>query len=444
MRLYNSLSQQIEELGPTRPIKLYTCGPTVYDFAHIGNFRTYIFEDTLRRVLTANGYEVKHVMNLTDVDDKTIARSHSNYPELEPMAALSKLTLHYEAAFLADANSLGIDLTQSKLVRATDEIEAMQEIIKKIPNKYRSEDGVYFDIGKYKEYGALVKLDQRHSHHRINNDEYDKDHVADFALWKTKTGREPSWELKLDNHAIEGRPGWHLECSAIAVKYLGEPIDIHTGGIDLKFPHHENEIAQAQSASPDKFVKIFMHAEHLLVDNSKMAKSKQNFYTLRDVEDKGYHPLSFRLLMLQSHYRSQTNFTWEAVEAAQHFLLSLYNWAELSHQPNVPQLPDSVFDEILAAVSDDLATPRALAELAKLQHQRPRQELLQQLDQLFGLELSKRSDITVAQKQLLTDREAARANKDFVESDLLRSELEKQGIMVEDAESGSRWRRATL
>lgn len=446
MKLYNSLTKKIDKLTPVNDglVKLYTCGPTVYDFAHIGNFRTYIMEDILRRALKADGYKVQHVMNFTDVDDKTIARSGQDYPGIEPRAALAQLTSKFEQAFLADAHTLGIDLTETQTVRATAEIPAMQQLIASIPNRYTSDDGVYFDIGKAAHYGTLVKLDHSHDHHRIDNDEYDKDHVADFALWKVKKPGEPSWPFELEGKQIDGRPGWHIECSAIATKYLGQPFDIHTGGIDLTFPHHENEIAQSRAACDKPLANMFVHGEHLLVDGTKMAKSKGNFSTLRDIEAKGYHPLAFRLLVLQSHYRSQLNFTWESLAAAQHFLLSLYQWAETSHQPSIPQLDDSVIELVQAATANDLGTPEAIAQLAKLQTGRPSPELLAKLDGLLGLALSSRLDISSDLKVQVEAREHARGVKDFAESDRLRAELEKQGILVEDTELGPRWRRAAI
>jgi len=457
IKLHNTLTKRLDELQPIAPseVSMYTCGPTVYGRAHIGNLRTYIFEDILRRTLKISGYKVKHVMNITDVDDKTIARSRRDYPNDDPMAALRQLTSKYERAFLEDAQKVGIDLSASQIVKATDEIDEMKELIKKIPNKYIGDDGVYFDIEHYSDYGALVKLDRSHTHHRIANDEYDKEHVADFALWKTKKEGEPGWDFDVDGQAITGRPGWHIECSAIAAKYLGQPFDIHTGGVDLIFPHHENEIAQNRSASGKGLANIFVHSQHLLVDGKKMSKSLNNFYTLDDIEKKGYDPLAFRLLALQAHYRTQLNFTWQALAAAESFLNNLRAWADLKLQPQLghkKQAADAysqALDKIRSDLSGDLNTPQALSELSKLtalaeqQGVEPRklQLFLEQIDQLLGLELANRQDVDEAVKDLIAQREQARAAQDWPKADQLREQLIHQGVEINDTPHGPIWSR---
>lgn len=448
MKLYNSLTHKLEEFKPLRPkqASLYTCGPTVYDHVQIGNLRTFIFEDLLRRILKANGYEVQHVMNITDVDDKTIKRSRADYPDDEPMAALRKLTKHYEELFYKDAAAVGIDLSDSKIVKATDHIADMQKLIAEIPNKYVTDDGVYYDINQDKNYGVLVKLDRHHQHHRINNDEYDKEHVADFALWKAQNGDEPAWEFELDGHKLDGRPGWHIECSAMSVKYLGQPFDIHTGGIDLAFPHHENEIAQSRAATGGKsLANYFVHGEHLLVDGHKMSKSLKNYFTLKDLEERGYDPLAFRLLVLQSHYRGQTNFTWESLSAAQANLRSLQAWADQSHQ-DVGKITSAQIDKFkqtaLDALADDLGSPEALAALNQLTGQgAPSNELLKFVDKLLGLNLAARQDITTQQKELIKRREDARQKSDWEKSDKLRDELKEQGIELNDTLDRTIWAR---
>ncbi|OGL30276.1 cysteine--tRNA ligase [Candidatus Saccharibacteria bacterium RIFCSPHIGHO2_02_FULL_47_12] len=457
MKLYNSLTKKLEEFKPQtgNSVGLYTCGPTVYDHVHIGNLRTYIFEDTLRRSLKQLGYKVKHVMNITDVDDKTIARSHQKYPSDDPKEALKKLTRHYEDVFIKDAEALGIDFSESKIVRATEHVNQMQELIRNIPNKYMAADGVYFDITKYPDYGVFVNLDQSHTHHRIENDEYDKDHVADFALWKKKKeDHEPSWVFELDGQQLDGRPGWHIECSAMATHYLGQPFDIHTGGVDLKFPHHENEIAQSKSANGKDLSNVFLHAEHLLVDGHKMSKSLNNFYTLDDIAKKGYDPMAFRLLVLQSHYRSQLNFSWESLEAAQNALNTIMQWADLKHQPNATVMDEGIDanrwikENFLAPLADDLNTPTALSELFKLiARVQPGEKLsdqnyasiLTEIDKQLGLDVSDRPDIDEEQKQLIKQREQARDQKDWGKADELRKQLEEQGVGINDTPAGPIW-----
>lgn len=458
MQFYNSLTKKIEEFKPLKAgeVGLYTCGPTVYDHVHIGNLRTYIFEDILRRALKFNGLKVKHVMNLTDVDDKTIKRSQEQYPKDDAKTALKKMTRHYEEIFLEDAKKVGVDFSDTKFARATEHIEDMHALIQKIHNKYVAEDGVYFDIAKYPDYGVFVNLDNSHVHHRIRNDEYDKEHVADFALWKAAKANEPSWDFEIDAKNIAGHPGWHIECSAMSSKYLGQPFDIHTGGVDLKFPHHENEIAQSKAAHKTDLAKYFLHGEHLLVDGKKMAKSAKNFFTLEDILNKGFDPLAFRLLVLQSHYRSQLNFTWESLQASQIFLQRIHAMADRQFQPADAEsakvsdwfkLGKNNLEQFL---SEDLNTPKAIAWLAELtdffettpissEHTKQFMSFLGELDTLLGLDLVKRKDIDSTQKRTLSEREAARKAKDYTKADKLRTELEKQGIGLNDNSYGVTW-----
>ncbi|MBI2009028.1 cysteine--tRNA ligase [Candidatus Saccharibacteria bacterium] len=458
MRIYNTLSRRVEEFKPIKAgeVKLYTCGPTVYDHVHIGNLRTYIFEDILRRVLISNNFQVQHVMNITDVDDKTILRSKQEFPGEKPKQALGKLTRKYEELFYEDAYKVGIDFSHSKIIRATNHINDMRELIRRIPYKYTSDDGIYFDISQDKNYGTLVKLDRTHEHHRINNDEYDKDHVADFALWKTAEKDEPSWEFGIDGKNIAGRPGWHIECSAMSVKYLGQPFDIHTGGVDLIFPHHENEIAQSRAAINKPLANYFVHSEHLLVDGHKMSKTRANFYTLDNILTKGFDPLAFRVLTLQAHYRSQLNFTWESLDAAQSFLKRLQAWADLKFQPalghksNAGHNYDTVFKKLVRALSEDLNTAEALAEISKLVTQAESegvvieklQPMLKKLDQALGLGLANRKDVSPQIKKLIFRREQARKNQNWSEADHLRDELANQGIDINDTPHGPVWSRA--
>ncbi len=447
MKLFNSLTKTVEELKPISAghIKLYTCGPTVYDHVHIGNLRTYVFEDTLRRTLKAQGLGVEHVINITDVDDKTIRRSSEQYPDEEPRTALTKLTEHYEKQFLEDAKLINADLSQSKIARATEHIAEMQQLINEIPNKYIGDDGVYYDITKDPDYGVLVKLDHTHEHHRINNDEYDKDHVADFALWKKQSGDEPGWDFEIDGQDLKGRPGWHIECSAMSVKYLGQPFDIHTGGVDLKFPHHENEIAQSRAATAKPLANYFVHSEYLLVDGHKMSKKLKNFYILSDVLDKNFDPLALRLLFLQAHYRSQLNFTWDSLEAAAANLKAIQDWADLVHQTENSSSEENerVIAEIMTALEDDVNTPKAVAALNSYigSNNQPTMDLLERLDELLALDLAIRHDITDEQKALIQQRETARSENDWAESDRLRDQLKEQGISLKDSDDQTVWSR---
>lgn len=472
MKLYNTLLRQAEEFKPLEDnnVRMYSCGPTVYDHIHIGNLSAFIIADTLRRALRASGYNVTHIMNFTDVDDKTIRRSHEQYPELEPREALKKLTEHYGDIFLKDMALVGNDVPAYTFVKATDEkvIEGMQQLIHELYGggfAYIADDGVYFSIEAYKKsgktYGQLSEITSSStSEARIANDEYDKESAHDFALWKVQKEGEPSWEFELDGHELDGRPGWHIECSVMSSQNLGQPFDIHTGGIDLIFPHHENEIAQSTAGKEDPlYAACFVHNEHILVDGKKMSKSLNNFYTLQDIIDKGYDPLAFRLLVLQSHYRSQAHFSWENLEAAQNRLRDIYAWADLRHQTTLGSMPDELDqlfrttrEDILTAFGDDLNTSAALTALGKLMNHMTNIELpgvdgkysdgtLAFLENAFGLPLSNRPDITSEQKQIIGAREEARQNQDWAKSDELRNQLAGQGIGLRDTEHGAIWYR---
>ena len=283
LRLFNSLGKKIEVFKALKDktVRIYTCGPTVYERAHIGNLASFIYADTLHRVLSSAGYKVEHVMNITDVDDKTIAASRQEFPDDDPKEALKKLTGKYEKLFMKDLEAVGINTREIKFVRATDNVELMQKLIQKLLDAgiaYIADDGIYFSISKYqaagKTYGQLVEVTADSTEEsRINNDDYDKDNAHDFALWKKAKPDEPAWDFTVDGKDMAGRPGWHIECSAMSAHELGQPFDIHTGGVDLKFPHHENEIAQSTAADGDILASFFIHSEHLLVDDQKMSKS---------------------------------------------------------------------------------------------------------------------------------------------------------------------------
>lgn len=467
MKLYNTLlnSRKLEAVAPLdgQTVRIYSCGPTVYDHAHIGNLSSFIFADTLRRAVALAGFEVQHVMNYTDVDDKTIRRSREQYPQDMPEAALKKLTDHYIQLFNDDMQRIGNDLGGLHFVRATDPktIWRMKELITRLHEKgfaYIADDGVYFSIEAYKKagktYGQLLEVNAAStSEARIQNDEYDKESAHDFALWKKQKPDEPAWEFTLDGQDMTGRPGWHIECSVMSRQELGQPFDIHTGGIDLVFPHHENEIAQSTALEDNPVMAgIFAHNDHILVEGKKMSKSAHNFYTLEDIVQKGFDPLAFRLKVLQSHYRSQVNFTWESLEAAQNLLHSLRAWADLKHQKAAYNTEASEpyaahTRAMLAAAHDDLNMPEALRELAELAgagegagvDPEKIQPLLNIVDRLFGLRLSGRPDITHAQKDLIASREQARGAKDWAKSDALRDRLTVQGVGVRDTAHGPIW-----
>jgi cysteinyl-tRNA synthetase len=463
MHLHNTLTKDTTEFKPLAGKKacMYSCGPTVYDHIHIGNLRAFTVADTLRRTLEAAGKSVEHVMNITDVDDKMIKRSAEKYSDEDPNVALKKLAQEYEQIFMGDMRAIGNDVDVLEIERATDNIEGMQRLIQELYRAgfaYIADDGVYFSIEKYrksgKTYGQLIKLDTKNtSAARINNDEYDKEYVHDFALWKLQKTGEPAWEFELDGHNLLGRPGWHIECSVMSTKRLGQPFDIHTGGIDLIFPHHENEIAQSTAGKDSGFAKWFVHNEHLLVDGRKMSKSLNNFYTLEDLREKGIDLLAFRLMVLQSHYRSQMNFTWEVLESFQTTLKSFQMWADLRFQGyQSKELAENYKKSLEAfehAMRSDLQTPEALAYLNGMVNRvgelgvdaEAIQGTVAKIDAYLGLKLLEREDITEEQKQIIHKRQAARDKQDWKLSDELRDSLGKMGIGLNDTAQGQLWYR---
>jgi len=467
MQIFNTLSRKLEDFSPYHEssVGMYSCGPTVYDHIHIGNLSAFIAADTLRRVLSESGYMVKHVMNFTDVDDKTIRRSLERYPDLKPGEALQKLTREYEETFLKDMEAIGNSVGDINFVRATDSIEGMRRLIRELHDDgyaYVTDDGVYFSIGKYegsgKKYGQLLELTSSStSGSRIDNDEYDKESVHDFALWKKQKDGEPAWEFELDGVDLTGRPGWHIECSVMSVASLGQPFDIHTGGIDLIFPHHENEIAQSTAGSGEVYAKYFVHNEHLLVEGKKMSKSLNNFFTLEDIRKKGFDPLAFRLMVLQAHYRKQANFTWDNLESAQNRLQSYREMADLRWQANdqAPEYPkfSAACESLLKYAQEDLDTPMVLAEISKVANDLRENltisgddagqltEYLAAVDRLLGLQLLSSEDITTSQKQLLNERQAAKEANQWEKADDIRNQLSKQAIGIRDTKLGQVWYR---
>ena len=370
MQVYNTLTKKVEKFVPIdeNEVKLYCCGPTVYDFVHIGNVRTFIFYDIMRRTLLEDGFKVKQVINLTDVDDKTIKNS-----KLRGMN-LDEFTKKYIEYFFEDIDKVNIKRADV-YPRATENIEQMKAIVLGLIERgyaYTAEDGIYYSISKFKDYGKLSGAKVGGGVSRIKNDEYDKENATDFALWKNWT--DDDGDVYWDDNLPKGRPGWHIECSAMSLRYLGETLDIHSGGVDLIFPHHENEIAQSEAYNDKKFVNYWAHPEHLLVDGKKMAKSLHNFFTLRDLEKRGFDPMSFRLMMLDAHYRSKLDFTFEAlkkyektledIEIALKRLEKLPKTGEM--EVKVADSAGSELEEFKTAMNKDFDTHSALLHFFKI------------------------------------------------------------------------------
>jgi cysteinyl-tRNA synthetase len=490
-RLFNTLSGKVEEFQPIqdKQVRMYACGPTVYDYGHIGNFRTFIAVDILRRFLRQSGYGVRHVMNITDVDDKIIRNA------AQAGIPLKQFTSKYETAFLEDASALSIE--QPELVHATDHIPEMADFIAKLVEKgfaYRTDDGsYYFRIAKFPEYGKLSKKDfaGMEDGARVDVDEYEKDSARDFALWKAPKPGETSWESKIGN----GRPGWHIECSVMSMGELGDSFDLHAGGEDLIFPHHENEIAQSEAATGKPFVKFWFHARFLLVEGEKMSKSLGNFFTLRDLVLKGHKPSSIRYLLASVPYRHQLNFTFGGLQQAAASVERLRNFRQRLLTGKVPAgsdlnlttLAHDSSERVREALNEDLNTAQAQAAIfdmvrvanaaidsgeMKQGDVQPLLSTLDQFDEIFGVlkdddavkmqriadwaksegrekEISPElmdalrsnalSDQQVNQK--IEEMKAARAAKNFAASDAIRAELTANGILIEQTKEGVRWRR---
>jgi cysteinyl-tRNA synthetase len=450
LTIYNTLTRKKEAFKPINDklVGLYACGPTVYDYAHIGNLRSYIFSDLIKRTLKSLGFEVNLVMNITDVDDKTIKRSQDEHKSLK------ELTEFYTQAFLDDLNKFNIEVPD-KLPKATNEILEMVKLIKILLDKgvaYKVESGdIYFDISKDPNYGQLAQVQtmqlKENAEGRMKkdintSDEYEKEDVRDFALWKAyrPSDGDVFWETELG----KGRPGWHIECSAMSVKYLGQPFDIHIGGVDLIFPHHTNEMAQSQAAYKKPLANYWLHPEHLLVDNSKMAKSKNNFFTSKDIIDKGISPIAFKYLVLSTHYRSKLNFTWESLMGAQNALNNLYTEISIYEPAKKGLLEfEAAFN---AAIEDDLNTAKALGivwDMVKSENDSGEKlASLLKFDEILGLKIKEVWEaaklIPDTVNNLMKEREAARQSKDFQKSDELRVAIESNGYIVEDSPDGSK------
>ena len=463
IRLFNTLTRQKEAFKPIGEGKvlMYMCGPTVYDYAHIGNFRAFVFEDLLKRWLKYRGFEVTHVMNLTDVDDKTIRGSQKQ------QTPLRQFTDFYAKAFFEDVAVLNIEQADY-YPRATEHIAEMVALIKRLTAKgfaYRGEDGsIYYAINKFKDYGKLskIKVAELKAGARVKVDEYAKEDAQDFALWKAWTQEDGDvfWETELG----KGRPGWHIECSAMSMRYLGETFDIHCGGVDNMFPHHENEIAQSEAATGKTFVNYWLHNEHLLVEGKRMAKRYGNFYTLRDLLGKGYDPVAIRYLLLSTHYRQQFNFTFEGLEAAKGAVERLRNFMRRLQDANgkgsgeaIAELTRKVQDGFGEAMDDDLNVSVALAALfdfvrdvnnlldanavseaeAKQVH-----ALTVDFDNVLGVvgKVEAKTALPKEAEELIRKREEARKSKDWKTADAIRQQLKAMGIVIEDTAQGVRWK----
>jgi cysteinyl-tRNA synthetase len=462
VKLFNSLTRQKEELVPLagNKVTIYACGPTVYDFPHIGNLRTFLFGDVLCRALRHQGFAVVQVMNITDVDDKTINRSQHEGVSLE------EYTQRYTDYFIEDLATMRI-VPAAVYPKATEHIPEMLQIVQALVDKghaYEREGSVYFDISSFDHYGRLsgvqVQAGSDPGYGRIDADEYDRDAAEDFVLWKAARESEPSW----DSPWGPGRPGWHIECSAMSMKYLGETIDIHSGGIDLLFPHHENEIAQSEAATGKPFVKTWVHAEHLLVDGQKMSKSLGNFYTLRDLLSKGYDPMAIRHQLLTAHYRHQLNFTLEGIEQSAQALQRLWDFTDRlaevqpigGHDEGLSQAVARARAEFEEDLADDLNIPGAQAtvfEVMKVANPalvdanldavnvRELQDFLAVADSVLGFIAHEKASVDSEIEALIEERNQARRDKNFARSDEIRDQLAAQGIVLEDGAQGTRWRR---
>ena len=463
LQFYNTLTQRLEEFQPLdgKTARMYTCGPTVYHFVHIGNFRTFAFQDVLRRTLRARGFALDHVMNITDVEDKIIRNA------MERGLSIQEYTKDYTQAFLDDAATLRLEPPE-RMVFATEHINEMVEAIQRLSESnhtYTSEGSTYFRIGSFPGYGKLsrISLAGNKSGARVDVDEYEKDDARDFVLWKARKDAEPAWDTPIGC----GRPGWHIECSVMAMKYLGETIDIHTGGVDLVFPHHENEIAQSEAMTGKRFVRYWLHAEHLMVEGQKMSKSLGNFFTLRDILDKGYSPESIRYLLLSAPYRKQLNFTFEGIKAAatsierlRNFELRLRNERfPAGTNPGTQERTRKAVRDFDAGLDDDLNTADALAAVFEYvrdantamdagsfgqEDASQALEFLRAFDSIFDvLNPSAKADSLSDDEieALIAERLQAKKAKDFARADRIRAELSDKGVILEDTKDGVRWKR---
>jgi len=463
LAFYNTMTRRAEEFTPIEPghVRMYTCGPTIHDFVHIGNFRTFMFEDLLRRYLLYKGFRVTQVMNLTDIDDKIIRKS------IAEGSSLKEYTERFRRAFFDDLDTLGMQHAEH-YPAATEHIEEMVALVQQLVEKrlaYEVNGDYYFRINEFPGYGALanIQIDQLKMGARIATDEYEKEQVGDFALWKAwdEGDGDIFWKTPLG----KGRPGWSIECSAMAMKYLGDHFDIHTGGVDNIFPHHVNEIAQSEGATGETFVNFWLHSAHLIVEGQKMAKSLNNFYTLRDLLDQGYSPLAIRYQLLSTHYRQQLNFTFESLRAAAESLQRLYDFMDnvtasttktAVPNPTVAEAVEQVRTRFEAAMDDDLNISPALGAIFDFVREVNRELAGQRLSEedarnvldtmnRFDLVLGvlKREEVSLDAKveALIEERNSARREKNWARSDEIRDQLASMGIILEDTPDGTKWKR---
>ena len=455
LKLFNTLSGKPESFKPLddKTVRIYSCGPTVYDVPHIGNFRAFLFFDLVKRYLRFLGYEVNHVMNITDIDDKIIARCG------EEGKTLSELTNEYRAAFEKDAVSLRIDLPDT-LPAATDHIDDMIDLIKQLIDKdyaYLTDDGsVFFKIGSFSNYGRLSNIDtsQLSSTERVVDDEYGKENPQDFALWKA--WKEEDGEIEWESPWGRGRPGWHIECSAMSMKYLGEEFDIHCGGVDLIFPHHENEIAQSVCATDKLFVNFWLHCEHLLVNGAKMSKSLQNYYTITDLINRGYTASAIRYLLTSSHYRHKVDLTEEHLLAASQAVNRFQDFRrrleKLATSPSRHEVDLPVLDEFRKAMNNDLNIAEAMGKVFDWIREVNRKidsneltteeagsfiEVLDKIDSVIAVVSDDKPEITDEEATMIDEREKARQEKNWSRADEIRDYFRSRGFELEDTPDGT-------
>jgi cysteinyl-tRNA synthetase len=464
LRFRNTLSGRIEEFKPINEgeVRFYYCGPTVWDYGHIGNFRSAVAADVVRRYLKFKGFRVIHVMNITDVEDRIIAKSQ------EAGLSIDDYTAKYIDALWEDADALGNERPDI-IPRATRHIPEMVSLIEKLlatDHAYRSDGSIYYRISSFPEYGKLSKINFAGNiagaSERVDTDKYEKEDARDFALWKEPTSEtEPAWDTEIGR----GRPGWHIECSAMSMKYLGESFDIHAGGIDLVFPHHENEIAQSEGATGKPFVNYWIHFEHLKVEGETMSKSKGNYYTFRDIAAKGFSPAAIRYFLLSVPYNKQLNFTFDALAGAEKTVASLRDFrARLSEaktdsgsNDEMHQAAQRALSEFEAGMDDDLNTSVALAVVhnlsrevntalarkkVKADNQRELLEVIDRIDTVLNIFGKSQREMLDSEVQALIDeRQEARRRRDFHRADEIRGELADRGIILEDTKDGVRWKR---
>ncbi len=463
---YNTMTRTVDPFVPLAAPKVtfYTCGPTVYNYAHIGNLRSYCAEDLFRRILEYSGYDVLHVMNITDVEDKIIKAC------LAEKMTLNGFTEPYIKAFKEDIASLNVK-PAAFYPKASEHINEIVDIIKELCKReiaYKGDDGsYYFSIERFSDYGKLARLDKQdlRAGARICHDEYDKEHLSDFALWKAwdEGDGDIFWETEIG----KGRPGWHMECSAMSIKYLGETIDIHMGGVDNIFPHHENEIAQSEASTGKKFVNYWVHCEHLLSDGRKMSKSLGNFFTLRDLVEKGYSPIALRYLYIANHYRSKLNFTLKALDSAANTLNGLYDFLKRLSRVKNELIEDAEFAELFARakatfdekIYTDMNMPQALSCIfSMISHLNimmdknclPQQQAVSvidyfmKIDAILALNLGQALEDDIVPEdieKLIEERQSARKAKDFKRSDEIRDLLSARGIILQDTPQGVVWKK---